>query len=137
MDDDGQHHHNDVKKIIKTSNKIKFNNQIIFGIRDLSFRKTPFKSFLGNKISSIIYKLITNDSLKDTQTGLRLYSTKLAKKFLKIKANGFPVKLMTPVEIKGRAPPNKLSVKLKLNPRQVKRTLVGKISAKREGISAN
>ena len=89
MDDDGQHHHNDVKKIIKTSNKIKFNNQIIFGIRDLSFRKTPFKSFLGNKISSIIYKLITNDSLKDTQTGLRLYSTKLAKKFLKIKANGF------------------------------------------------
>ena len=85
----GQHHFNDVKKIINISKKLKLNNQVIFGIRDLTFKKTPFKSFLGNKISSVIYKLITNDSLEDTQTGLRLYSSKLAKKFLKIKANGF------------------------------------------------
>ena len=89
MDDDGQHHFKDVKKIINMSKKLKLNNQVIFGIRDLSFKKTPFKSFLGNKISSIIYKLITNDRLEDTQTGLRLYNTKLAIKFLKIKANGF------------------------------------------------
>ncbi len=55
----------------------------------------------------------------------------------KIKANEFPVKLTIPPAIKGRTPPSRLSVKLKLNPKQVKRTLVGKISAKSEGMSAN
>ena len=30
MDDDGQHHFNDVKKIINMSKKLKLNNQVIF-----------------------------------------------------------------------------------------------------------
>ena len=45
MDDDGQHHFNDVKKIINMSKKLKLNNQVIFGIRDLTFKRPRLSHF--------------------------------------------------------------------------------------------
>tara|TARA_B100001769_G_C21987803_1_gene530965 strand:- start:100 stop:813 length:714 start_codon:yes stop_codon:yes gene_type:complete len=89
MDDDGQHHVKDVKKILKISNNFDLNKCIIFGVRELNFSKTPIKSYIGNKLSSIIYNIFTKNKLYDTQTGLRFYSMHFGTKFLKIKANGF------------------------------------------------
>ena len=89
MDDDGQHETKDVKKIINKANKIYFNNHIIFGSRELGFSKTPFNSYIGNKVSKFIFFLITKKKIIDTQTGLRFYSKLISNKFIKIRSNGF------------------------------------------------
>ena len=59
VDDDGQHTTEDIKKILKKSNLIFFNNKIILGARDLFFKDTPINSYIGNKISKFIFTLIT------------------------------------------------------------------------------
>ena len=89
MDDDGQHHINDVKKIIFKSEKVLDKNFVCFGVRNFKIKNTPLKSFIGNHISRFIYYAITRNELRDTQTGLRMYSSHLAKRFLKIQNNGF------------------------------------------------
>ena len=89
MDDDGQHETKDVRKIINKANKIYFSNQIVFGSRELDFSKTPFNSYIGNKVSKFIFFLITKKKIIDTQTGLRFYSKLISNKFIKIKPNGF------------------------------------------------
>ena len=89
VDDDGQHTTEDIKKILKKSNLIFFNNKIILGARDLFFKDTPINSYIGNKISKFIFTLITKKKIIDTQTGLRFYGKKIANKFLSISSNGF------------------------------------------------
>lgn len=89
MDDDGQHDINDVKKIIIKSKKILNKNYVCFGVRNFKMENTPLKSFVGNYISQFIFYLITGNKLRDTQTGLRIYTNYLAKKFLMIQNNGF------------------------------------------------
>ena len=89
MDDDGQHDTKDVKKILNKANKIYFSNQIVLGSRELDFNKTPFNSYIGNKVSKFIFFLITKKKIIDTQTGLRFYSKLISNKFIKIKPNGF------------------------------------------------
>ncbi len=89
IDDDDQHETKDIKKIISKSNKVFFSNSIVLGSRNLDFNKTPLNSYIGNKISKFIFFCITKKKIIDTQTGLRFYSQSIAKKFLKIKSNGF------------------------------------------------
>ena len=89
VDDDGQHKTKDIKRIIENANLIFFNNAVILGARGLSFKETPFNSFVGNNISKILFTIITRKKITDTQTGLRFYGKKIANKFLKIKSNGF------------------------------------------------
>ena len=89
MDDDGQHHLDDVKKI---ANKFKNNtsaNFVCYGVRRFTLNNTPLKSFVGNYISQLIFYCITKKKLSDTQTGLRIYSNFIAQRFNKIKNNGF------------------------------------------------
>ena len=89
MDDDGQHNTKDVKKILSKANKIYYSNCILLGSRGLELSKTPFNSYIGNKVSKFIFFLITKKKIIDTQTGLRFYSKFMSNKFLKIKSNGF------------------------------------------------
>ena len=89
IDDDGQHHISDVKKIICKYGKVLDKNFVCFGVRNFKIKNTPLKSFIGNHISQFIYYVITRNELRDTQTGLRMYSNHLAKRFLKIQNNRF------------------------------------------------
>ena len=68
-DGDGQHLVSDIIKVIKESYRL---TKPILGVRGFDHR-TPFRSFLGNKITSFIFKFITGKKILDTQTGLRAF----------------------------------------------------------------
>jgi len=65
-DSDGQHAIDDIINIYNLLDK-----NIIFGVRNFKEKDVPFKSKLGNKLSSIILRITTGMKLNDTQTGLR------------------------------------------------------------------
>lgn len=69
IDDDGQHDFEDIILIFKDYFGSK---KIVIGQRVLSFNKLPIASYIGNKISSIIFFLVTGKNIVDTQCGLRL-----------------------------------------------------------------
>lgn len=68
-DADGQHTVEDVCKIslqLETSHE-----GIILGVRDFSQSEIPARSLIGNKITSLIFRVLYGHKLSDTQTGLR------------------------------------------------------------------
>lgn len=68
-DADGQHSVQDVIKIGKALNTVQ--NALLLGVRDFNQNHVPTRSYIGNKITSFLYKLIFKINLIDTQTGLR------------------------------------------------------------------
>ena len=69
-DADGQH---DVVSLKKCADAYEdAPGSVIFGGRDFSKQNVPIRSFLGNKISSVVYRLFIGIKLVDTQTGLRV-----------------------------------------------------------------
>ena len=72
VDADLQHSPKDILKIKEEL----LNNDIILGTRNFNKKNVPFTSKLGNKFSSLVFKIKTGITLKDTQTGLRGISTK-------------------------------------------------------------
>lgn len=68
-DADGQH---SAKDIVKIANSITENAEgILIGTRDFSSDNVPFRSKIGNAISSLMFYFVTWIRCKDTQTGLR------------------------------------------------------------------
>lgn len=70
-DSDGQHTVEDCKRVADT---LSFNKrQLILGTRNFDLSNIPPKSRNGNKITSIVFKLLYGKYLPDTQTGLRAF----------------------------------------------------------------
>ena len=67
-DADGQHAPDDV---IKCADVLLKTNNIVFGTRNFNEEIVPFKSRNGNKITSVVFKLLYGKWVNDTQTGLR------------------------------------------------------------------
>ena len=67
VDADLQHSPKDVSKVKEEL----LNNDIVLGTRNFNKKNVPFTSKFGNKFSSIVFKIKTGITLKDTQTGLR------------------------------------------------------------------
>lgn len=89
IDDDGQHHVDDVKKILYLIENSTNQSNVYFGVRLFLVKNTPVFSLIGNYISKIIFNILTKNKLVDTQTGLRAYSFFSINKILKIKNDGF------------------------------------------------
>ena len=68
-DSDGQHTPEDIVKISKELTRNP--NSIILGTRDFNQTNVPLRSKIGNKFSSLYFRLETNKTCPDTQTGLR------------------------------------------------------------------
>jgi len=67
-DADGQHAVDDT---IACAKKLYETNNIVFGTRNFNEEIVPFKSRNGNKITTIVFKLLYGVWVNDTQTGLR------------------------------------------------------------------
>ncbi|MDD3237662.1 MAG: glycosyltransferase family 2 protein [Candidatus Gastranaerophilales bacterium] len=87
MDADGQHLISDVLSIAQLSSKNP--EAVVFGCRDFTSAGTPFRSFIGNKVASLFFKLKTHKDLLDTQTGLRAFHFSLLPDLLNLTGNGF------------------------------------------------
>ena len=85
VDSDGQHKVKDILKIKQHLEK----NDVVIGKRNFNKKSVPFKSKLGNKISRIIFKLITGKKCPDTQSGLRGINSKYKKLCLNTEGNRF------------------------------------------------
>jgi len=86
LDSDGQHSIADVLRILDELKKD--DKAFVLGYRTFS-DNVPLKSYVGNNISRLIYKLALGRSFKDTQTGLRGLSKDFMQKCLLIKSNRF------------------------------------------------
>ena len=68
-DADGQHLPGDILKIAEEMERRP--DALVLGTRDLGTDNVPFRSRLGNKFSSVFFRLTNGISCPDTQTGLR------------------------------------------------------------------
>lgn len=84
LDDDAQHKIKDVNNIY-----LHINNNIILGMRDFKKGKIPLKSKFGNRCMYRIIKLLTGETIHDTQTGLRFIPYKYLETFININGKGF------------------------------------------------
>jgi len=86
-DSDGQHNVDDVIRIAK---ELKNNNcNVILGTRDFNTNTIPLKSKFGNKITSLIYAVLYNKKITDTQTGLRGIPVDVIKKIITLEGEKF------------------------------------------------
>ena len=70
-DADGQHSPEDCVRMAKAL--IGDGISVIIGTRDFSLGKIPFRSWIGNRWSSLTFALVLGRWLPDTQTGLRAF----------------------------------------------------------------
>ena len=85
IDDDFQLSIKDVLKLVNFYDK----DSLLLGIRNFNSKNVPFKSKMGNKITSFMFKLVYKKKLNDTQTGLRIYPTSLIKNLCYLDGNNF------------------------------------------------
>ncbi len=67
-DGDGQHLAEDIMKVCQTMLE---SGKFVLGVRDFSLSNVPFKSRLGNRLSSLALAVCCGSYISDTQTGLR------------------------------------------------------------------
>lgn len=68
-DSDGQHSADDVQKIAEVLEIGR--RSIILGVRDLNAEHVPFRSTIGNRLTTYLFQCLYGYRLDDTQTGLR------------------------------------------------------------------
>ena len=86
-DGDGQHSINDIQKVINAFKKDK--SKIIIGQRELNFKNTPLRNYIGNKIASFIFNYSRKNKILDTQCGLRAIPYSRFSECLKFKENKY------------------------------------------------
>lgn len=91
-DDDGQHADGDVARV--ATKAIQESKLFVLGQRSFP-ANTPWKSLLGNSITSRILKLRFGLDTPDSQTGLRCISRSIAPKLLEIQEDRFGFELKT------------------------------------------
>ena len=88
-DSDGQHAIEDIERVAKLTRKT---DGIVLGMRDLS-EKIPIKSRIGNDMSKIVYTIVTGVYLRDNQSGLRGFPTRLCMWLQDIPGNKYEFEL--------------------------------------------
>lgn len=87
MDCDGQHTVEDVQKVLEAARENP--GRLILGVRDFHGSKVPWKSKVGNLVTTWVFRWSQKIQLKDTQTGLRAFSLELLPPFLEISGNRY------------------------------------------------
>lgn len=86
-DADGQHKVGDIISVLLKAREMP-PDVLVLGSRTFD-KKTPFRSRFGNKITSMVYFLMTGKRIKDTQTGLRAFHTACINDMLMIKGERY------------------------------------------------
>lgn len=79
VDADGQHGIDDIKRVFAESQANP--DFLVIGSRRLD-SSSPIKSRIGNGITNVMHRIVTDMKLSDTQTGLRAFSDRLIDKVL-------------------------------------------------------
>ena len=97
VDDDGQHHIDDIVKVIEYANTNK--SFFVIGVRKFT-KNIPKRSFFGNKLTLIIISILFNYKFQDATSGLRFYHRETFANLLKIKNNKFDFQLIALISLR-------------------------------------
>ncbi len=86
VDGDNQHHPEDTKACVL---KMLETGKLVLGCRDFSLPHVPPRSRMGNKTTSLVFKIFVGMTLSDTQTGLRAIPTKDVKTLVQVYGDRF------------------------------------------------
>lgn len=86
-DCDGQHLPEDGKKLLKKAGQNP--GSLVLGIRNFSAEGVPWKSRMGNRFTSILFRTAGRIKLSDTQTGFRAFDGRLLDQMLRIPGSRF------------------------------------------------
>ena len=86
-DCDGQHDIADIQRVAEVA--FEHPSTLVLGSRDFDLPIVPKRSRAGNTNIRRIFRLLYGLNLTDTQTGLRGFSVKLAKRFLSVRGDRF------------------------------------------------
>ncbi|MBP1047459.1 bifunctional glycosyltransferase family 2/GtrA family protein [Enterococcus sp. BWM-S5] len=100
-DSDGQHSIDDIKRMIAAVESVQ-THTLILGTRSFNKKKTPFKSYWGNRISAIFFYFATGLKCEDTQTGLRAMKHQLLPELLTIEGERFEYEMNVLLQSKER-----------------------------------
>lgn len=95
-DSDGQHTVKDTISLAKTL--INNPHSFIIGTRNFNNPNVPSRSKFGNKITSVIFKLLYGKKITDTQTGLRAIPNAFIEKIICLSGNKFEYEINVLVE---------------------------------------
>ncbi|HJB24340.1 MAG TPA: bifunctional glycosyltransferase family 2/GtrA family protein [Candidatus Jeotgalibaca pullicola] len=96
VDSDGQHTVGDVVQLDKAM--LLDSNKIYFGSRDFNEEDIPFKSRLGNKLTTFLFWMLYGKKIRDTQTGLRGIPTSFVSSFIDLKGERFQYEMNVLIE---------------------------------------
>lgn len=99
-DADGQHSVEDVIKVGEALHD--FQEGIILGVRNFHDANVPFRSYLGNTITSSIFGWLFKVHLKDTQTGLRGIPKKMLVPFTSLRGKRYEYEMNMLIEVSKR-----------------------------------
>ncbi len=68
-DSDGQHRPKDIRCVADVMEM--YPDSLVLGIRNLKSQDVPLRSLVGNRVTSLLFRLVSGISCPDTQTGLR------------------------------------------------------------------
>lgn len=88
-DSDGQHTISDILKVAAPFYKKPSDRLTTWGSRNFQLSGLPWRSKIGNRLSSLILWITTGKKLRDTQTGLRGFSKSLILDLIDIKGSRF------------------------------------------------
>ncbi|MEG1972648.1 MAG: bifunctional glycosyltransferase family 2/GtrA family protein, partial [Oscillospiraceae bacterium] len=86
VDGDNQHSAPDVLKIAESVLK---ENKLVLGVREFTGAHVPFRSSLGNRTTSLMFRLLFGLKISDTQTGLRGIPKKNLPAFIELAGERF------------------------------------------------
>lgn len=98
-DCDGQHHPEDIRKILSVCER--HPSALILGTRNFSGSGIPFRSVLGNRFSSFIFWLGCGRWIPDTQTGLRAFDGHLLDFMLSVPGERFEYEMQVLIRCTG------------------------------------
>jgi glycosyltransferase involved in cell wall biosynthesis len=86
IDADLQHDPSSIPNFFEKANE-NFNG-ILIGTRDIHLKEMPFARWLTNNLTSVILSILSDQTIRDSQSGYRLISTQVLKK-VKLKAKKY------------------------------------------------
>lgn len=86
MDCDGQHLPEDMLKLLETARKHR--KTLVLGVRNVG-KEMPLKSRLGNRITRVVFQLVSGVRVSDTQTGLRAFDSESLPELLSVEGERY------------------------------------------------
>ncbi|MEG0493219.1 MAG: bifunctional glycosyltransferase family 2/GtrA family protein [Clostridia bacterium] len=96
-DADGQH---TVEDVLRMCASMEENGEgLLLGSRDFSSENVPPKSRTGNRITSVVFKLLYGRWVGDTQTGLRAFTRELLPTMIAVRGNRYEYEMNVLIEM--------------------------------------